>query len=45
MSRVKIEDLRKKIDGLDERITKLLNQRARRALEIRRLKLKGKGGV
>jgi len=42
---VKIKDLRKSIDGLDERITKLLNQRARCALEIRRLKIKGKGGV
>jgi len=42
---VKIGDLRKRIDTLDERVTKLLNQRAKCALKIRRLKVKRKGGV
>ncbi len=42
---MKIKDLRKKIDGFDEKITKLLNQRAGCALKIRKLKVKRKGGV
>lgn len=40
-----LEELRKKIDALDEKIVRLLNQRAKVSLKIGELKLKDKKGI
>ena len=37
-----IEELRKEIDGIDDQLVELLNERAKRVLKIRGLKQQGK---